>query len=596
MEEELYRECSVKDPTDFEANKLIELLNDEDCPHLITVELGHRTQLKLKQYTLLELLCKTNNSRKLKQFVEIVLLKHEKKHGPDQQETLNGTRALDYVCEYHNPHYGDLLDIVRLLTEHTRIDYNRPSLRLQYVFKDAFYQKSLAYGPSPTHYCYEMIQIILKSPLFLFGLFNEFDINKPEFRIRHLFQKYLNPLKCRRPFLKQHQLKAAAASSLFKLYATIEEKAMLQILPHLEPDLEEKIPVLISHLENLIEDLQLEFDRQREDLYNKPDLQVSKLFRRLFYNKQWRNQPESISILFQTIELLLEKGLNIDARDHPGERNALHLHIFDFSNNIHAVPEVTKLLIEKGIDVNAKSIDHQTPLHYLLKQLRNIIPNEVEIAKLIIEKGANVNAKDEHGMNVLHHLCTYYHGENIVELCKLFVDNGVRIDDKDNQGMTPLICVCTNYTIIKRKVEMLQFLIERDSDACAKDVSHQNGLHHLCSGCQYGPVMKFDENERVKLAEMLLNKGVDINATDISGKTALHWLVETSRGALPIYKLLVENGIDVNAKDNEGRDVWYSLENEWLYEREEIKKILLSCRPIDCRYIPEAKKQKMIII
>lgn len=80
MGEELYCQCSVKDPTEFERDQLIELLNDEDCPQLITVELNHNGRLEIEHYTLLELLCKTNNSCKLKQCINIVLLKHEKKN------------------------------------------------------------------------------------------------------------------------------------------------------------------------------------------------------------------------------------------------------------------------------------------------------------------------------------------------------------------------------------------------------------------------------------------------------------------------------------------------------------------------------------
>ena len=43
MEEELYRQCSGEDPTECEIDELIDLLNDEDCPHLITVQHTYHT-------------------------------------------------------------------------------------------------------------------------------------------------------------------------------------------------------------------------------------------------------------------------------------------------------------------------------------------------------------------------------------------------------------------------------------------------------------------------------------------------------------------------------------------------------------------------
>ena len=56
MEEELYRQCSDEDPTECEIDELIDLLNDEDCPHLITVQHTYHTFFVLEHYTPLELL------------------------------------------------------------------------------------------------------------------------------------------------------------------------------------------------------------------------------------------------------------------------------------------------------------------------------------------------------------------------------------------------------------------------------------------------------------------------------------------------------------------------------------------------------------
>jgi len=50
---------------------------------------------------------------------------------------------------------------------------------------------------------------------------------------------------------------------------------------------------------------------------------------------------------------------------------------------------------------------------------------------------------------------------------------------------------------------------------------------------------------------LLLNQGIDINATDDRNNTALHWAVGQMR--LEAVKLLVENGADKSLKDNFGR-------------------------------------------
>jgi len=136
MEEELYHQSSIEDPSDSEVDQLIQLLNDEDCPHLITIEKEPYTFLKqMEHYTPIELLCKKNKSRKLKQLIEIELLKHEKKNESSKQDGLmNGTKALDFIFRNYNQ-YEDLMDIVRLLLERTRIDFDRSGLGLQRQIK-----------------------------------------------------------------------------------------------------------------------------------------------------------------------------------------------------------------------------------------------------------------------------------------------------------------------------------------------------------------------------------------------------------------------------------------------------------------------------
>lgn len=61
---------------------------------------------------------------------------------------------------------------------------------------------------------------------------------------------------------------------------------MLQILPHLEPNLEVNVTPLIFHLENLIEDVQLGFDHLRNKVFRK-GFQLSNAFINLFLNQYW---------------------------------------------------------------------------------------------------------------------------------------------------------------------------------------------------------------------------------------------------------------------------------------------------------------------
>lgn len=81
------------------------------------------------------------------------------------------------------------------------------------------------------------------------------------------------------------------------------------------------------------------------------------------------------------VELLLEKGANIEAKD--GQTLTPLLSAVHYGGE-----QMVKLLLEKGADIEAKDNNGQTPLssavHYRGEQ----------IVKLLLRKGANVEAKD----------------------------------------------------------------------------------------------------------------------------------------------------------------------------------------------------------
>ena len=52
--------------------------------------------------------------------------------------------------------------------------------------------------------------------------------------------------------------------------------------------------------------------------------------------------------------------------------------------------------LDKGVDVNAKTVYGETPLHWTAWE------GHKEVAELLITKGADVNAKDQDGFTPLH--------------------------------------------------------------------------------------------------------------------------------------------------------------------------------------------------
>jgi len=87
----------------------------------------------------------------------------------------------------------------------------------------------------------------------------------------------------------------------------------------------------------------------------------------------------------QNIQHLLDKGVDINAKNNNGE-TPLHIAV------CKERPEVVTLLLKNGADVNAKDdLYGFTPLHITLRN------NNLNLTKLLLDKNANINAKDKSG-------------------------------------------------------------------------------------------------------------------------------------------------------------------------------------------------------
>jgi ankyrin repeat protein len=95
---------------------------------------------------------------------------------------------------------------------------------------------------------------------------------------------------------------------------------------------------------------------------------------------------------------------------------------------------MAKLLIAQGADVNAKTNEGRTPLHY------TVLPYyQTQMAKLLIAKGADINAKDNQGSTPLHWVAKYrWGGSGRKQMAELLIAQGADVNAKDKEGKTPL--------------------------------------------------------------------------------------------------------------------------------------------------------------
>ena len=131
-----------------------------------------------------------------------------------------------------------------------------------------------------------------------------------------------------------------------------------------------------------------------------------------------------------SINLIRDKSYMITVMDNCAYyKGCTPLHIVARGGKLNMV----KLLLKNGAEINARNIEHMTPLQFLL--LNGLYDDEKkEIAKYLIEQGADVNLVDEKMKSLLHF--AVYRG--YFDVAKCMVRNGANVNAKDCNNVTPL--------------------------------------------------------------------------------------------------------------------------------------------------------------
>jgi ankyrin repeat protein len=132
-------------------------------------------------------------------------------------------------------------------------------------------------------------------------------------------------------------------------------------------------------------------DELRRAVGEKPDLVKERL------RTPWAHRPEQRSTLLgiallkryrEMAKFLIEAGAPLDTREYAG---LTPLHLAAGGGD----PELIRLLVARGLDVNARDEDQTTPLHCILNYAGN--PGDPDAFTTLIQAGADVNARTTRG-------------------------------------------------------------------------------------------------------------------------------------------------------------------------------------------------------
>ena len=171
------------------------------------------------------------------------------------------------------------------------------------------------------------------------------------------------------------------------------------------------------------------------------------------------------------------------------------------------------LPIEKSQQTETNS-DGFTPLHAAAES------GQHETALLLVEKGVDVNAKTTGGSNPgetpLHVAASGGHLEVVI----LLIKNGADVNSVDESSYTPL-----RRAADRRNTEIIKLLIENGADINAQGKYGITVLHIAA------------QSDDVSLAEYLLSKGADVNAKDkVSKFTPLDFALDGEPEMIQLFK------------------------------------------------------------
>ena len=236
----------------------------------------------------------------------------------------------------------------------------------------------------------------------------------------------------------------------------------------------------------------------------------------------------------EVAQVLLDHGANVKLETEGGE-TALHIVSRGNYDSQERGAGIAQLLLECGVDVDARRDDSWTSLHWAA------FTGRVEIAQVLLDHGANAKLETEYGETALHILSggEYDSQEQGASTARLLLEHGVDVNAQKKNSFTSL-----HEAAFKGRVEVTQVLLNHGANAKLETKDGETALHIVSRG-------EYDSQEQGAVtARLLLEHGVDVNARKKNSFTSLH--EAAFKGRVEVTQVLLDHGANTTLETEDG--------------------------------------------
>ena len=228
--------------------------------------------------------------------------------------------------------------------------------------------------------------------------------------------------------------------------------------------------------------------------------------------------------------------------------------------------ELTMLLIKFGARVNQSGYDGRTALHFAVgDDSQRMESVKCKSCRSTVEKllsaGADVNAIDKNGASPLYLACD----TGNTELVKMLLSHGANPNIK-TRDMYPILTTCK---LCKGQYcDTVKQLLKYKADVNVRDVTGKTALHYALESSYHHST---DIDKTTVLVQLLIDGGADINSASENGETPFY--ISCSRGLTSVVNKMLQYGAKVDGINGKKLPLNVACKNKHM----SVVQLLLTC-------------------